>query len=75
MTAISCGCERTRLQAKMTHISTSMLADIDSETVDFGQNFDGGLEEPMVLSRQTSYASFKWFKRYCCRNGNKYSAS
>jgi len=36
-------------EARMTHISTSMLADIDSETVDFVPNFDGSLEEPSVL--------------------------
>jgi DNA gyrase subunit A len=36
-------------EAKMTHMSTSMLTDIDSETVDFVPNFDGSLEEPAVL--------------------------
>lgn len=36
-------------EAKMTSIATSMLADIDSETVDFVANFDGSLEEPSVL--------------------------
>ncbi|MDD3150337.1 MAG: DNA topoisomerase (ATP-hydrolyzing) subunit A, partial [Candidatus Gastranaerophilales bacterium] len=30
-------------------ITTTMLADIDSETVDFAPNFDGSLEEPSVL--------------------------
>ncbi len=36
-------------EAKMAAISSSMLADIDSDTVDFTQNFDGSLEEPDVL--------------------------
>lgn len=36
-------------EARMTHITSSMLADIDSETVDFVPNFDGSLEEPSVL--------------------------
>ena len=36
-------------EARMAHIATSMLADIDSETVDFVPNFDGSLEEPSVL--------------------------
>ncbi len=36
-------------EARMSHITTSMLADIDSETVDFVPNFDGSLEEPAVL--------------------------
>lgn len=36
-------------EARMHKITTSMLADIDSETVDFTPNFDGSLEEPSVL--------------------------
>ena len=36
-------------EARMHKITQSMLADIDSETVDFGPNFDGSLQEPLVL--------------------------
>ena len=36
-------------EARMHKITTSMLADIDCETVDFEPNFDGSLEEPSVL--------------------------
>ncbi|HSA06249.1 MAG TPA: DNA gyrase subunit A [Candidatus Gastranaerophilales bacterium] len=36
-------------EARMAHIASSMLADIDSDTVDFTSNFDGSLEEPDVL--------------------------
>ncbi len=36
-------------EARMHKITQSMLADIDCETVDFGPNFDGSLEEPTVL--------------------------
>lgn len=36
-------------EARMNKITTSMLADIDCETVDFVPNFDGSLEEPSVL--------------------------
>ena len=36
-------------EARMHKITTSMLADIDCETVDFTPNFDGSLEEPSVL--------------------------
>lgn len=36
-------------EARMASVSSSMLADIDSETVDFVPNFDGSLEEPSVL--------------------------
>lgn len=36
-------------EARMHKITTSMLADIDCETVNFAPNFDGSLEEPTVL--------------------------
>ena len=36
-------------EARMHKITTSMLADIDCETVDFQPNFDGSLAEPTVL--------------------------
>lgn len=36
-------------EARMAPITTAMLADIDSETVEFMPNFDGSLEEPIVL--------------------------
>lgn len=36
-------------EARMHKITQSMLADIDCETVDFGPNFDGSLQEPTVL--------------------------
>lgn len=36
-------------EARMSKISTSMLADIDKETVDFRPNFDESLKEPVVL--------------------------
>ena len=36
-------------EARMHKITTSMLSDIDNETVDFVPNFDGSLQEPSVL--------------------------
>ncbi len=36
-------------EARMHKITTSMLSDIDNETVDFEPNFDGSLLEPSVL--------------------------
>ena len=36
-------------EARMHKITTSMLADIDCETVEFVPNFDGSLQEPAVL--------------------------
>ncbi len=36
-------------EAKLTNLSMEILSDIDSETVDFVDNFDGSLKEPVVL--------------------------
>lgn len=36
-------------EARMAPITTSMLSDIESDTVDFMPNFDGSLQEPTVL--------------------------
>jgi DNA gyrase subunit A len=36
-------------EARMSKISDDLLQDIDKETVDFTDNFDGSLQEPVVL--------------------------
>ncbi|SDX27551.1 DNA gyrase subunit A [Marininema mesophilum] len=36
-------------EAKMAPITQELLRDIQKETVDFGENYDGRLEEPLVL--------------------------
>ncbi len=36
-------------EAKMARVAEEMLADIDKETVDFRDNYDGRLQEPSVL--------------------------
>ncbi len=36
-------------EVKMAPIAQELLADIEKETVDFGPNFDGSLQEPLVL--------------------------
>ena len=36
-------------EAKLTQAATEMLANLDQETVDFAENFDGTLQEPVVL--------------------------
>lgn len=36
-------------EARMTSLAEELLADIDKQTVDFGDNFDGSLQEPTVL--------------------------
>ncbi len=36
-------------EAKMAHVADELLADIDKETVDFRDNYDGTTQEPSVL--------------------------
>jgi DNA gyrase subunit A len=36
-------------EARLAPLAEEMLADIEQDTVDFGENFDGSLEEPLVL--------------------------
>ncbi|HLU11163.1 MAG TPA: DNA topoisomerase (ATP-hydrolyzing), partial [Oceanobacillus sp.] len=36
-------------EARMTEIGEELLTDITMDTVDFGENFDGSLQEPLVL--------------------------
>ncbi|MBF0340950.1 MAG: DNA gyrase subunit A [Magnetococcales bacterium] len=36
-------------EVRMTRLAGELLADIDKETVDFGPNYDGSLQEPRIL--------------------------
>ncbi|GIW06277.1 MAG: DNA gyrase subunit A [Dehalococcoidia bacterium] len=36
-------------EARLSEIASELLADIDKNTVDFGENFDGSQREPLVL--------------------------
>ena len=36
-------------EVRMAKIATQLLVDLDKETVDFGENYDGSLKEPLVL--------------------------
>jgi len=36
-------------EVRMDRLAEEVLADIDSETVDFGPNYDGSLQQPLVL--------------------------
>jgi DNA gyrase subunit A len=36
-------------EARLNRMAEEMLSDIEKDTVDFGENFDGSLEEPLVI--------------------------
>ncbi len=43
------GRRRCLYEARLNAMAEEMLADIEKDTVDFGDNFDGSLREPLVL--------------------------
>ena len=53
-------------EIRLSKIAHEMLADIDKETVDFGPNYDGSEQEPLVLPRvcptcwSTARAASRW---------------
>ena len=47
----------------------SLLEDIESETVDFADNFDGSQQEPTVCSQEFP-TTFKWIIWNSSRHGN-----
>jgi DNA gyrase subunit A len=36
-------------EARLSRVANEMMGDIDQDTVDFGPNYDGSMEEPLVL--------------------------
>ncbi|WP_257312931.1 DNA gyrase subunit A [Geothrix fuzhouensis] len=36
-------------EARLSRVANEMMADIDQDTVDFGPNYDGSMQEPLVL--------------------------
>ncbi len=67
-------------EARMERISDEMMRDIEKDTVDYVNNFDDSRQEPSVLPSRIpnlliNGSSGKWYFRYCCRYGYKYSAT
>ena len=52
-----------------------LLADIDKNTVDFQENYDGKEQEPTVSTGAISQPSGEWGWRHCCRDGYQYPAA
>ena len=40
-------------EARLSRLGSDMMADIDQDTVDFGPNYDGSMQEPLVLPVRT----------------------
>ena len=54
-------------EVRMARIGHELLADIDKETVDFGPNYDGSEQEPLVMPARipnpVSYTHLDVYKR------------
>ena len=61
-------------EARMATIAEEMLANIDQNTVDFSENFDGTLREPVVLPAKASEPARQRRFRHRCRHGDQHTA-
>ena len=62
-------------EARLSQMAEEMLADIDKNTIDFVDNFDGSLKEPTVLPSRLPNLALEWFFRYCRWYGYQYSTA
>ena len=62
-------------EARMASITAEMLADLDSETVDFIDNYDGKYREPLVLPGQVPQPARQRLRRHRRRHGDRHPAA
>ena len=62
-------------ESRLATIADTVLSDLDEETVEFRDNYDGSLQEPSVLPGLLPGLLVNGFFRYCSRYGHKYGAS
>ena len=62
-------------ECRLTRLAERMLADIDKDTVDFVDNFDGSQQEPEVLPAQVPNLLINGVGRNRGRDGDEYPAA
>ena len=62
-------------EARMSKISMELLRDINKDTIDYQDNYDGSEREPVVLPARFPNLLSKRCFRNCCWNGNQYSTT
>ncbi len=62
-------------EIRMAKIGHELLADIDKETVDFGPNYDGSEQEPLVLPVAHSQPADQRLLRHRGRHGDQHAAA
>ena len=59
-------------EARLARMAEEMLADIDKDTVDFIDNFDGSLQEPDSAAGAPAQPAAEWRLRYRGGYGHQY---
>ena len=62
-------------EARMSKISMELLRDINKDTIDYQDNYDGEEREPVVYASSISKLTCERNIRNCRWYGNKYSTS
>lgn len=62
-------------ESRMSKIAMEMLRDINKDTIDYTDNYDGSEKEPIVLPSRYPNLLVNGAARDCCRYGNKYSTT
>ena len=60
-------------EIRMRKIAHAMLSDLEKETVDFVDNYDGTEQIPAVLPAPNSQLVGQWLVRDCSRHGDQYT--
>ena len=62
-------------EARLARLATEMLRDIDADTVDFGPNYDGSENEPLVLPSRYPEPARQRLGRHRRRHGHEHPAA
>ena len=60
-------------EARLSAAAEMMMANLDQETVDFVDNFDSSLKEPVVLPDQAAQPAHKRRRRHSSRHGHQHT--
>ena len=59
-------------EARLSRMAEEMLADIEQDTVDFTDNFDGTLKEPKCVTGTAAQPAAQWLIRDRRGHGNQH---
>ncbi len=62
-------------EARLEKVANALLDDLDKDTVDFAENYDGSREEPTVLPGGLPQPAGQWRRRHRGRHGDQHPAA